>query len=102
MKSSVRKELEVYINECLEDGLKSHNEMFNKGLYLHGQKQCIYWLNHHDVDPKDILDAIVKFDKMELQYLATEHLSTFEEHANKLVFVYGLQLCAEADIPLCQ
>ena len=104
MKSSIRKELEVYINECLEDGLKSHHEMFNESLYLHGNQQCLDWLNHHDLD---VLGAINECRELELQYLgeiATEHFPTYEGLVNKLVFFYGLQLCAEADVftGLCQ
>ena len=103
MKSSIRKELEVYINDCLEDGLKSHNEMFSESYYTN-EYTAKLWLNHHDLD---VLDAINECRELELQYfgeIATEHFSSYEVLVNKLVYFYGLQLCAEADIftGLCQ
>lgn len=104
MKNTIRKELEVYINECLDDGLKSHDEMFNESYYMTGSYTCKMWLKHHDLDA---LDAINECRKLELQYLgeiATKHFPSHEVLVNKLVYFYGLQLCAEVDVftGLCQ
>lgn len=104
MKSSIRKELEVYINDCLEDGLKSHNEMFNESYYIIDYYKCKKWLQGHGLD---VLDAINECRELELQYfgeIATKHFPTYDVLVNKLVYFYGLELCTEADVftGLCQ
>ena len=92
MKSSIRKELEVYINECLEDGLKSHNEMFNEFYYIIDHYECKEWLEHHELD---VLDAINECRELQLQHLGeitTEHFTSYEVLVSNLVYFYGLDL----------
>jgi hypothetical protein len=100
MKSSIRKELGVYINECLEDGLKSHNEMFNEGLYLHGNQQCLDWLNHHNLDVLSAISICREYQMEQFGQLDYDLFESYEVIVNQLSYWYGLELCNESEVEI--
>ena len=104
MKNTIIKELNQYIQESFDDGLTSHDQMFNEGEYLIGYYECRQWLKKHDLDS---LDALIELHELELNrlgHIRTKRDLNHEILVNRLVWHYGLELCFEQDIenPICK
>jgi len=104
MKKTIIKELNQYIQESIEDGLTSHDQMFNEGEYLIGYYECRQWLKKHDFDSLDALNELQELELKRLGEISTKIYVNHEILVNRLVWHYGLELCFEQDIenPICK
>ena len=102
MRDSVKKELLVHVQDAINDGVITndnvedwHFHLFNIDYYLIGYKQCEDWLEEHNISP---FDAIQTAQEYEMELCGEVKLYPNAENVvNMLVYIWGEEVIGEAD-----
>ena len=97
MKDSIKTELLEHINESQNDGLTTHDEMFNEDYYIIGYYQSSQWLKEHGLGALEAVNICKDFEREHFGEGHTDFDNT-EQLVNLLVYWYGLELCMELNI----
>ena len=97
MKDSIKTELLEHINESQNDGLTTHDEMFNENYYIIGYYKSSQWLKEHELGELEAVNICKDFEREHFGEIQTDFDNT-EQLVNHLVYWYGLELCMELNI----
>ena len=97
MRNSIKTELLEHINESQNDGLTTHDEMFNEDYYIIGYYQSSQWLKEHGLGELEAVNICKDFEREHFGEIQTDFDNT-EQLVNHLVYWYGLELCMELNI----
>lgn len=97
MKDSIKTELLEHINESQNDGLTTHDEMFNEDYYIIGYYQSSQWLKEHGLGELEAVNICKDFEREHFGEVQTD-IDNTETLVNHLVYWYGLELCNELNI----
>ena len=97
MRNSIKTELLEHINESQNDGLTTHDEMFNENYYIIGYYKSSQWLKEHGLGELEAVNICKDFEREHFGEIQTDFDNT-EQLVNHLVYWYGLELCMELNI----
>ena len=97
MKNTIREELTAYIAQCKEDGLTSHNQMFNESHYIIGYYQSSQWLKEHGLGELEAVNICNEFQRNEFGQVLVDFDNT-ESLVNHLAYWYGAEICNELGV----
>tara|TARA_R110002153_G_scaffold252772_1_gene410628 strand:+ start:586 stop:879 length:294 start_codon:yes stop_codon:yes gene_type:complete len=97
MKTSIKKELTSYINDCKADGREvTRFNLFNEDYYIIGYYNCSEWLKEHDLDAFEAISIVKDYEMDNFGSFTTDINS--EGIVNMLFYIYGEELCNELGI----
>lgn len=101
MKNSIIEELESHINDLIENGVLTlenvddwHFHAFNEDHYLIGYYNCEQWLKKHDVSPFEAIETIREYEMLNFGRCDTD-FSSSENVVNMYVYIMGEQLLSD-------
>lgn len=98
MNTSVYNELESHINDLVNDGVLTldniddwHFHAFNEDYYLVGYYNCEQWLKNHNVSAFEAIEEIKQYENDNFGEVSTD-FSNSEKVVNMYVYIQGEQV----------
>lgn len=101
MKQSIRKELQGYLTDLLDDGVLTldnvedwHFHAFNEDYYIIGYYNAEQWLSKHGVSAFDAIETIKEYEQSNFGEVSTR-FDNAESVVNMYVYILGEELLAD-------
>jgi hypothetical protein len=92
MKESIKIELLQHIAESKEDGLITHDQIFNQTYYKVYNHDAKEWLKNHELDVFEAMEICYAYETNHYGEHSPRRFTGYVELVNCLVYWYGLEL----------